>query len=216
MHLHHTFGNSILRFWANSCHDSLLLTCHLICVAKLMKLRPAFLTYLLDCLRSRQVGWLGAWPVQHSLGYGSWVGICHSRHSFPYIGSWWLRNTGASRKLLEGCYSLKPPKADVPPVGNWRSCLIVAMTLHFEIFNCFFIQYGWVISTWAAAVFWGHVFKLKNTDKLYIMHSLSAYFTKKMNSKWKCFPIKNLVVMAFNVIFFFLFLNNENRNNNPY
>ena len=27
----------------------------------------------------------------------------------------------------------KPPKADVPPVGSWRSCLIVAVTLHFEV-----------------------------------------------------------------------------------
>ena len=54
--------------------------------------------------QGRLVGWLGAWPVQHSLGYGSWVGICHSRHSFPYNDSWRLRNAGASRKLLEGSY----------------------------------------------------------------------------------------------------------------
>ena len=30
-------------------------------------------------------------------------------------------------------FALKPPKADVPPLGNWRSCLIVAVTLHFEM-----------------------------------------------------------------------------------
>ena len=29
--------------------------------------------------------------------------------------------------------ALKPPKADVPPLGNWRSCLIVVVTLHFEM-----------------------------------------------------------------------------------
>ena len=28
---------------------------------------------------------------------------------------------------------LKPPKADVPPVGNGRSCLIVVVTLHLEM-----------------------------------------------------------------------------------
>ena len=28
--------------------------------------------------------------------------------------------------------AFKPPKADVPLVCNWRSCLIVAVTLHFE------------------------------------------------------------------------------------
>ena len=76
------------------------------------------------------MGWLGAWPMRHSLGYGSWVGICHSRQSFPYNGSWWLWNTGASRR---GAIALKLPKADVPPVGNWRSRLIVAVTLHFEM-----------------------------------------------------------------------------------
>ena len=42
-------------------------------------------------------------------------------HSFPYNGSWWLWNTGASQK------------ADVPPLGSWRSCLIVAMILCFEV-----------------------------------------------------------------------------------
>ena len=79
--------------------------------------------------------WLGAWPVWHSLGNGSWVGICRSRHSFPYNSSWRLWNTGVSWKLLGGrrdVVALKPPKADVPPVSNWRSCLIVAVTLHFE------------------------------------------------------------------------------------
>ena len=72
----------------------------------------------------------------HSLGYGSWVEICHLSHSFPYDGSWGLQNIGASRKLLgnrRDDIALKPPKADVPPVGNWRSCVIVAVTLHFEI-----------------------------------------------------------------------------------
>ena len=81
-------------------------------------------------------GLLGTWPVLHALGYGSWVGICHSRRSFPYNGSWWLRNTCVSRKLLGGrtdVIALNHPKADVPPVSNWRSCLIVAETLHFEM-----------------------------------------------------------------------------------
>ena len=61
--------------------------------------------------------------MRHSLGYGSRVGICHSRHSFPHNGSWWLRNTGASRKLRGGggdAIALKPPKADVPPVGQLK------------------------------------------------------------------------------------------------
>ena len=86
--------------------------------------------------------WLGAWLMPHSLGYESWVGICHSRHSFPYNGSWWLRNSSESWKLLGGggqrdaVALLQPPKADVPPVGNWRSCLIVAVTLHFEMVVC--------------------------------------------------------------------------------
>ena len=29
--------------------------------------------------------------------------------------------------------AFKSPEAGVPPVGNWRSCLIVAVTLHFEM-----------------------------------------------------------------------------------
>ena len=68
--------------------------------------------------------------------YLYWVGICNSRHPFPYNGSWWLRNIDVSRKLLRGgggAIALKPPKANVPLVGNWRSCLIIAMTLHFEM-----------------------------------------------------------------------------------
>ena len=76
-------------------------------------------------------GLLGAWPMWHSLGYGIWVGICHCRHSFPYNGSWWLRNTSVTRKLLGGrrdAIALKPQKADVPLVGNWRSYLKVAVT----------------------------------------------------------------------------------------
>ena len=75
--------------------------------------------------------------MPHSLGYESWVRICHSRHSFPYNGSWGLWNAGESWKLLGGgggggqrdaVALLQPPKADVCVVGNWRSCLIVAMT----------------------------------------------------------------------------------------
>ena len=34
---------------------------------------------------------------------------------------------------LRDAIVLKPPKADVPLVGNQRSCLIVAVTLHFEM-----------------------------------------------------------------------------------
>ena len=40
---------------------------------------------------------------------------------------------GSCRGGQRNAIALKPPKADVPPVGNRRSCLIVAVTLHFEM-----------------------------------------------------------------------------------
>ena len=42
----------------------------------------------------------------------------------------------ASQKLLgswRDVIALKTLKADVPSVGNWRSCLVVAVILHFEM-----------------------------------------------------------------------------------
>ena len=59
--------------------------------------------------------------MQHSLGFGSRVGICHSRHSSHIMAagdSGIPVHPGSCWRGRRDAIALKPPEANVPPVCN--------------------------------------------------------------------------------------------------